>query len=77
MVHTERLFIHSPQNLEENVKWKKENIKQKQIYDDMYSNMKNDPKTFWNMLSKLSSMYENNVAENLNESEFVNFFCKD
>ena len=29
------------------------------------------------MLNKLSSMYENNVAENLNESEFVNFFGKD
>ena len=29
----------------------------------MYSNMKNDPKTCWNMLNKLSSMSENNVAE--------------
>ena len=76
MVFTERLFIHSAQNLAENVKWKKENIK-KQIYDDMYSNMKNDPKTFWNMLNKLSSMSENNVAENLNETELVICFCKD
>ena len=47
-----------------------------QIYDQIFHNIKNDPKTFWNLINKLSSLSENKKEENFNEDEFITFFTE-
>lgn len=57
-------------------KCKSEEKKYKQkICDDIYSNMSNDPKTFWNMINKLNNKSMIN-EENFNKEEFIQFFEK-
>ena len=64
---TEKLFIRFVLNLEGNVK-----IYKNQICDKIFQNMKSDPKTFWNLLNKLSS--ERIQDEFFNQTEFIKFF---
>ena len=64
---TEKLFIRFVLNLEGNVK-----IYKNQICDKIFQNMKSDPKTFWNLLNKLS--LERIQDESFNQTEFIKFF---
>jgi hypothetical protein len=67
MDSTEKLCIRFVLNLEGNVK-----IYKNQICNKIFQNMKSDPKTFWNLLNKLSS--ERIQDEFFNQTEFIKFF---
>ena len=36
--------------------------------------MDSNPKTFWNLINKLSSSSAKSVGENMQESKFIDFF---
>ena len=45
-----------------------------QLCDDIYSNIKNDPKTFWNVINKIGNMSEKNDEDIQNKDDFIRYF---
>ena len=43
-------------------------------FKDIKNNMDSNPKTFWNLINKLSSSSAKPVEENIQESKFIDFF---
>ena len=53
-----------------------ENKYKKQICNDIYSNLNNDPKTFWSMINRLNNTSKVNEGDVTNKEDFLNFFEK-
>jgi hypothetical protein len=45
-----------------------------QLCDDIYSNIKNDPRTFWNVINKIGNMSEKNDEDIQNKDDFIRYF---
>jgi hypothetical protein len=45
-----------------------------QLCDDIYSNIKNDTKTCWNVINKIGNMSEKNDEDIQNKDDFIRYF---